>query len=276
MTYPAASRWLLRRSRPRAERTRALRARVPPDDARQRFLGELAAAEVWLRNEGIPHAFIGSLACWAHAGPAVTPVFGRAHAFSVVQRCPDIDVLVPRAALGAVTRYSQAAKAGSFPVAIDASGAACFIDLRPDREVSYLTHRRLRFPVPSELFAPRLAQLAETEITTIDPRVLLHTFGTIGGIVRRKDIPKVTALAGALESGVAVSRFSEGDCAVFARYAEERDRRYPLYRVVVWLVDETLEGLPPTASSGVRHCLMPAAKKMLALLNGGAAGMGAR
>jgi len=98
--------------------------------------------------------------------------------------------------------------------------------------------------------------------------VLLHTFGTIGGIIRRKDAPKITALAGALESGAAVSRFSEDDCAVFARYAEERDSRYPQYRAFVWLVDEILEALPPAASSGVRYWLMPAAKKTLARLNG--------
>jgi hypothetical protein len=83
--------------------------------------------------------------------------------------------------------------------------------------------------------------------------VLLHTFGTIGGIIRRKDVPKITALAGALESGAAVSRFSEDDCAVFARYAEERDSRYPRYRAFVRLVDEMLEALPPAASSGARY-----------------------
>jgi hypothetical protein len=153
-------------------------------------------------------------------------------------------------------------------VAIDASGAACFIDVRPGSDQSYLTHRRLRFPVPSDLFAPQPAWLAGVEITTIDPRVLLHTFGTIGGIIRGKDVPKITALAGALESGAAVSRFSEDDCAVFARYAEERDSRYPQYRTFVRLVDEMLDALPPAASSRVRYWLMPAAKRTLARLNG--------
>jgi hypothetical protein len=267
MSHPVVSSGFLRRSKARADRVRA-RAPSEREQAQQRFIGELAAAGLWLREQGIPHVFVGSLACWAHAGPAVAPVFGRPHAFSAVQRFPDIDVLVPRAALGAVTRYSRAARSGPFPVAIDASGAACFIDLRLDREVSYLTHRRLRFPVPSDLFAPQQAQLAGAEITTVDPRVLLHTFGTIGGIIRRKDIPKVTALAGALESGMAVSRFSDDDCAVFARYAEERDRRYPMYRAFVRLIDEMLEALPPAASSSVRYWLMPAAKSTLARLNG--------
>lgn len=195
-------------------------------------------------------------------------MFDRPEAFSAVQRWPDIDLLVPRAALNAVRKYARAARNGPFPVAIDASSAACFIDLRPDCGQSYLTHRRLRFPVPSDLFAPQSACLAGIEIRTIDPRVLLHTFGTIGGIIRRKDGPKIWALAEALESGVAVSRFRADDCAVFARYAEERDSRYPRYRSFVRLADEMLEALPPAASSGVRQWMMPAAKRTLALLNG--------
>ena len=55
---------------------------------------------------------------------------------------------------------------------------------------------------------------------------------------------------------------------MFARYAEERDSRYPQYRAFVWLVDEILEALPTAASSGVRYWLMPAAKRTLARLNG--------
>jgi hypothetical protein len=270
MKHATGSSGLQRRAGTAAGRIQTVRARDTshPAQVQEQFLRELAAAELWLRDEGIPHVLIGSLACWAHAGPCVTPVFGRPEAFGAVQRCPDIDVLVPRAALGAVGKYARAARSGPFPVAIDASGAACFIDLHPHSEHSYLTHRRLRFPVPSDLFAPQPAWLEGVEITTIDPRVLLHTFGAIGGIVRRKDVPKTTALAGALESGAAVSRFCEDDCAAFTRYAEERDSRYPRYRAFVRLADEMLEVLPPAASSGVRYWLMPAAKRTLARLNG--------
>ena len=116
------------------------RPRCAPDRAQvqQQFFRELAAAELWLSGESIPHALVGSLACWAHAGQAVAPVFGRPEAFSAVQRYPDIDVLVPRAALNAVRKYARAARNGPFPVAIDVSGAACFIDLRPDCEQSHL------------------------------------------------------------------------------------------------------------------------------------------
>jgi len=115
------------------------------------------------------------LAVVSTAGHGVAPVFGRLEAFGAVQRCPDIDVLVPRAVLDAVREYARAARSGPFPVRIDASGAACFIDLRPRSEQSYLTHRRLRFPVPSDLFAPQPTWLEGVEISTIDPRVL-HAF----------------------------------------------------------------------------------------------------
>jgi hypothetical protein len=48
-------------------------------------------------------------------------------------------------------RHGAAARSGPFPVGVDVSGAACFIDLRPGCVMSYLTHRRLRFPVPTKL-----------------------------------------------------------------------------------------------------------------------------
>ncbi len=101
MKHAAGYSGLLRRSAP-ADRVQAVQARGASDRAQmqERFLRELGAAELRLRDEGIPHVLIGSLACWAHAGHGVAPVFGRPEAFSAVQRCPDIDVLVPRAARG--------------------------------------------------------------------------------------------------------------------------------------------------------------------------------
>ena len=62
---------------------------------------------------------------------ASRPCSAGQEAAGAAQRCPDIDVLVQRAALDAVREYVRAARSGPFPVAIDASGAACFIDLRP-------------------------------------------------------------------------------------------------------------------------------------------------
>ena len=230
------------------------------------FTAALDALQHWLRAEAIPFAVFGSLACAAWAGQESLARFSRPGGLSRTRSYPDIDVLVPRAAVAAVARRTREVRS-SFPVAVDLSGASCFIDLRPDSDMSYLTHRQLRYPVPSRLFTPCATRVAGTGISAVDPRVLLHTFGAVGGIVRRKDTAKVTALTGALESGTAVSHFTEQDCAVFAAFTAERDRRYPHYQGVVRLVDELLEAAPPGTASSIRAFMMPAAKAMVAAMN---------
>lgn len=230
------------------------------------FTAALDALQHWLRAEAIPFAVIGSLACAAWTGQESLARFSRPGGLSRTRRYPDIDVLVPRAAVAAVARHARGVRS-SFPVAVDLSGASCFIDLRPGSDVSYLTHRQLRYPVPSRLFAPCAARVAGTGLSAVDPRVLPHTFGAVGGIVRRKDAVKVTALTCALESGAAVSRFTEQDCAVFAAFTAERDRRYAHYRGVVRLVDELLEVAPPGVASSIRAFVMPAAKATVAAMN---------
>jgi hypothetical protein len=166
------------------------------------FTEVLAALQQWLRTEEIPFVIIGSLACAAWIGQDSLARFTRPGGLSRTRRYPDIDVLVPRTAVAAVMRHARTARS-TFPVAVDVSGAACFIDLRPSSDVSYLTHRQLCYPVPSRLFTPCAASVAGTGITALDPRVLLHTFGAIGGVVRRKDAEKVAVLAGVLETGAA-------------------------------------------------------------------------
>jgi hypothetical protein len=243
--------------------------RPPPGDgtAPPAFTAALADLQQWLRTEGFPFVIVGSLACAAWTGQDSLARFSRPGGLGRAQRYPDVDVLVPRTAVAAVMRYSRTARSGPFPVGVDVSGAACFIDLRPGCGMSYLTHRRLRFPVPTKLFTPCPARVAGTEIMAADPRVLLHTFGTLGGIIRRKDAVKVTALTSALEAGTAVSRFTERDCAVFAEFIAERDRRYPHYRTFVRLVDELLETAPTGAASSIRYFVMPAAKATVAKMN---------
>jgi hypothetical protein len=244
------------------------RPRQHPDaTAPAGFTAALAVLQQWLRTEGIPFMIIGSLACAAWTGQDSLARFTRPGGLSRIRRYPDIDVLVPRTAVAAVIRHARTVRSSVFPVAVDVSGAACFIDLRPDSDMSYLTHRQLRYPVPSRLFAPCPASVAGTGITALDPRVLLHTFGAIGGVVRRKDAVKVAALAGALETGAAVSMFTELDCAVFAAFTAERDRRYPHYRGFVRLVDELLEAAPPGIASSIRSVVMPAAKATVATMN---------
>jgi hypothetical protein len=225
----------------------------------------LDALQQWLRTEQIPFAIFGSLACAAWTGQESLARFTRPGGLSRMRRYPDIDVLVPRAAVSAVAQHARAGR-GTFPVAVDLSGTA-FIDLIAESDISYLTHRRLRYPVPTRLFTPGTARAAGTTIAAIDPRVLLHTFGAVGGIIRRKDAVKIAALTSALESGTAVSRFTDQDCAVLAEFTAERDRRYPQYQGLVRLADELLEAAPPGAASSIRAVMMPAAKAIVTAMN---------
>ncbi|RZU12690.1 hypothetical protein EV645_5963 [Kribbella rubisoli] len=116
------------------------------------------------------------------------------------QRIPDVDLLVPRDRLALVKSYSESARNAVLPIKLDTVAAEVYVDFRPRHEKSYLVHRRLRFPVPSTFFAPRAVPLFGEQIKTIDPRSLLHTFGTIGGVVRQKDVPKMIRLAEAIRS----------------------------------------------------------------------------
>jgi hypothetical protein len=92
-SHAAGSGGLLRRTESPGGRVRVVGARGASDRAQvqERFLRELAAVELWFRGQGIPHAIVGSLACWAHAGHGAAPVFGRPEAFGAVQRWPDSD-----------------------------------------------------------------------------------------------------------------------------------------------------------------------------------------
>jgi hypothetical protein len=182
---------------------------------------------------------------------------------------PDVDLLVPRCNLDEVRRYSDAVLRSDFPVNIDTGAAGGYIDFRPAAEHSYLTHRRLMLPVRSELFEPRRAVLLGQEITTIDPRVLLHTFGTIGGVVRQKDVPKIVGLAEAIGARTAPSRFTERDCEVFSRYLVARKRQYPTFVAMKGTWEGVMDVLPPKAEGVVKHHLTPAAQRVMGRLNRG-------
>ena len=172
---------------------------------------------------------IGSVAVAAHTDHGASLDLNRAHAFDDTQRLPDIDLLVPREAIPRVQDYAAQARAASVPLKVDTAGAQLYIDYRPHEPYSYLTHRNLNFPVRSELFAPQTAVLFSHPIKTLDPHTLLHTFGTIGGVVRKKDVPKMEALSAAIVSGAAPTRFSASDVGGFDQYRRVREEKYPLF-----------------------------------------------
>ncbi len=232
------------------------------------FIDRLAELQTWLRREQIPFAIIGSVAISAFVDRGASADFNRSRAYHDSQKIPDVDLLVPRQALERVKAYAATSKAADFPVKVDTVAGECYIDFRPAETRSYLTHRELNFPVPSTLFRARQATFLGQEITTVDPRVLLHTFGTIGGVVRKKDVPKIVSLGDAIGSGAATSNFSEEQCAVFSRYASARQHRYPVFIASKQAWEGLLEALPAKARQAVEHHVSPVAQKVIGEMNG--------
>jgi hypothetical protein len=102
----------------------------------------------------------------------------------------------------------------------------------------------------------------------IAPKVCSSTRGSSAVMsVPATLVARGVALAGALESSAVVSLFTEQDCAVFAAFTAERDRRYPHYSGFVRLADDLLEAAPPGAASSIRSFVMPAAKTAVAAMN---------
>src|SRR5437016_14524995 len=114
----------------------AIRGPVPrprpasdPTTAPAGFTAALDSLQHWLRAKSIPFVIIGSLACAAWTGQENLARFTRPGGLSRTRRYPDIDVLVPRAAVAEVAQHTRAV-CGPFPVAVDLSGPA-LLDLRP-------------------------------------------------------------------------------------------------------------------------------------------------
>jgi hypothetical protein len=241
---------------------------VDTDENRREFLAGLDRMQDWMRARQIPFVIVGSLAVAAHTGNFQRLDFSRQHAHDPTQRVPDIDLLVPRAALPAVHAYALAARAHArMPIHIDTFMAETSLDLRPMEQFSYLTHRTMCLPIESAMFGPRPAMLLDHELVTIDPRVLLHSIATGHPVIRKKDVANIVGLADAIRSGRAVSNFSERDCEVFSRFIAASWQRYPMFMAATSAWKRTLDALPPRASQALRSRLLPGIQRTVGALN---------
>jgi hypothetical protein len=238
---------------------------TPGGCAQSEFLAALTRLERWLTSEAIPYAVFGSVAAAAWTDHGTSLDFSRP-ARDPAERMPDIDLLVPRASLTTVQHYARAVRRGRFPVSIDMFWAECWIDFRPDEEHSYLTHRRVRLPVPTVLFTPCTAPVLGQDITVLDPRILLHLYGTVG-VVRRKDAPRIAALAQVIASGTGPSRFSDQECQAFTSFMLARTRRYRCFFAAkrAWTI--LLDTLPPGLAQALRHHVQVPADDVFRLIN---------
>ena len=236
-----------------------------PDTPRQ-FLDKLANLEQRLEDKQVPYALFGSLAASAYIDQGQSLDFNRPHAHEPTERVPDIDLLVPRASLERIKPYIDDVRHSDFPVKIDTFWAESWIDLRPDAEYSYLTHREVRLPVRTELFSPCKARLLGQEITTLDPRTLLGLYGTVG-VLRKQDVPRITGLIKAIASGAAPSRFTEQDCKVFDDFMHARKRRYPVFMASKRAWVGLLDTLPQPASRALKHHVQLRANEVFRTMN---------
>jgi hypothetical protein len=221
-------------------------------DRRSAFLTSLERLEQWLGAEQIPYAVFGSVAAAAWTDQGASLDFSRPGARRPADSIPDIDLLVPRASLDRVKRYAHTARRSDFPVSIDTFWSECWIDYRPGSQTSYLTHRALRIPVRTDLLTPSTARLAGQQVAVVDPRTLLHIYGTVN-VARRKDTPRIAALTEALASGTLTSRFTDQDCQALDTFARARTRRYPLFFAAKHAWVRLTDALPPRAAQALRH-----------------------
>jgi hypothetical protein len=239
------------------------------DEARAHFLAAVRQLQDWLGGQQIPFAIFGSVGVAAYIDRGSSLDFHRASAYDATQQIPDIDLLVPRSALDRVQARAAQLRDETFPVRVDTVGSQVYIDLRPDEPYSYLTHRKINFPVRSTLFAPQSADLLGTQIQTLDPYTLLHTLlGTIGGgALRKKDVPKIEGLSAAIASGAARTRFTAHDMRVFEQYQALRREQYPVFVRSKQAWETLLGSLPPRLGNAVRHYVSPSAQRMMGKMN---------
>lgn len=233
---------------------------------RSHFLASLARLEQWLVAAQIPYAVFGSVAAAAWIDQGTSLDFDRPGARHPVECIPDIDLLVPRASLDRVKRYARAARDSDFPVSIDNFWSECWIDFRPGSQLCYLTHREVRVPARSELFAPSTAWLLGQQVAVLDPRTLLHMYHTVG-VARRKDALRITALTEGLATGTLASRFTDQECQAFGSFMLARRRRYRLFSAAkrAWVM--FTDALPPRASQALTHHVQLRANAVFRVLN---------
>lgn len=156
-------------------------------EAQERYAQKLKEAQDWLRSEGVEYRALGSVATSAFLDrPGTCSLdFSRKGAHGAYQRMPDLDLVVPMNDYLRVKAYrDRLERDAEFPIGIEILPSVCHFDFRPGEAMSYITHRDLFTPVPTELFAPVTVEFLGEPLVTVDPRTLFHTYVTLGGMLR--------------------------------------------------------------------------------------------
>jgi len=201
-------------------------------EAQRLYCLKLREAQAWLTVQGVEYRMLGSVPTSAFVDPPGNTAldFVRPGARGPYQRMPDIDMVVPMADYLRVKEYrDQLERDPDFPIGIEILPSVCHFDFLPGEEVSYITHRALRTPFPTRLFDAVTVEFLGEPIVTVDPRTLFHTYVTLGGMLRPKDVPRALALARAIRDN-GISKLDEPDLRPFHEFLADRMRRYPSYQ----------------------------------------------
>lgn len=174
------------------------------ESQRQVFGENLLKLQETLSGRGIDYRIIGSIGAQALLGDSVgrEVQFDRPGAIKEFQKMPDIDLIVPRDKLEEVRQIREDMLEQGGPK-VGLANATAEIDFRPGEENSFLTHKGVAIPIRNELLKPEFGELDGIPVRTLSPDTLLQTYGTFGGIVRRKDMANIRALVRAREGGKA-------------------------------------------------------------------------
>lgn len=141
---------------------------------------------------------VGSLASHAlirSAGGEPSPLrFQRPYAIEASQALPDIDIIVPRENYGDLKQMREELAEAEISVSLGLAASRTEIDFRPGEDASYLTHGETQFRVSNEVMQPQYLPVGTTWVRTLSLDTHLHTYGTFGGLIRRKDLATVKAL----------------------------------------------------------------------------------
>src|SRR5579859_7037985 len=99
---------------------------------------------------------------------------------------------------------------------------------------------------------PRTTVLLGQDVSVVDPRTLLHLYGTVG-VDRRRDTPRIAGLARAVSTGESASRFADADGQAFVTFRKSRRRRYPLFFAAKYTWVILLDTLPPGVAQALTH-----------------------
>lgn len=202
------------------------------DVVQKRFVQKLKGVQEWLQGENIEYRVLGSVATSAFLDAKGTSSlnFSRYDVRGALQKMPDVDIIVPINDYKRVKAYKDRLERDTdFPIGIEILSSICNFDFRPKEKISYITHRNLFTPFPTELFMPVSVEFLGEPLVTVDPRTLFHTYVTIGGMLRSKDWPKVMDLARLIRDQY-ISRFTEADMKPFHLFLAERSRLFLGYQ----------------------------------------------